>query len=462
MRRSERRRRQSTVNYQSIVLVVSALVIVLASYAGIHWFQSLVAPADSVALGVTAAGQVVGTTGQSPASIPGIAGTATPTATPTLTPTPTTIPTATLTPTLTPTATPDVSFYDPARAQTLLAQAQTTWSNETPAFLANVTLAAERLNGQKIPPGTTFSFNGILAPYSTANGYQGLSATDVNVPTVEGGFTQVSSTLFQAVFWSGLKIVDRRTDPYWLDRYKAGSTGQRGLDAYVAAGQTDDLRFENNSGDWLRLEASVKPGSLTISIYGSDPGWSVNPSISAPSKITQPTPAQVTKTDPSIGAGQQVTSAAAIEGFDVTVQRTVTHAGQVVDRYGVAEHYQAQPAVVLVGPTPTPQPSPTPTPTAVTSASGGPTHLAGLNPAEFVLPDGRIRVPLLVGLPESEAQSVIQAVGLSTTFVNYQGPGDIPDSALNAVSPGQVLSQTPVAGTAVQRGTTIYIAVRRS
>jgi len=66
-----------------------------------------------------------------------------------------------------------------------------------------------------------------------------------------------------------------------------------------------------------------------------------------------------------------------------------------------------------------------------------------------------------VGLSEAEAQQVILAVGLSTTFVNYQGPGDVPAKALNAVPPGAVLSQTPLPGTALARGTTVYIAVRK-
>ena len=79
-----------------------------------------------------------------------------------------------------------------------------------------------------------------------------------------------------------------------------------------------------------------------------------------------------------------------------------------------------------------------------------------------MLPDGRIRTPSLVGLSQIEAQQVIVAVGLSTSFVNLQGPGDIPAAALNTVDVGQVLSQTPTAGTAVSKGTSVLIAVRRA
>src|SRR6185437_13669243 len=278
--------------------------------------------------------------------------------------------------------------YDPTRAQTLLAQAQTGWSNESPAFTTNVTLAAGRLNGQKLAPGATFSLNGVLAPYNTGNGYQAVSDGQTTLPTVEGGITQVSTTLFQSVFWSGIKIVERHEHPVWLSRYSAGSTAQAGLDAYVASDTTQDLRFQNNSSDWIRVEAIVQASTLTISLYGSDPGWSVSPVIGTPTKIAQPTPAEVQRVDPSLGPGQQVTAAKAINGFDVSVQRTVNKGSQVVDRYGVAEHYQPQPALVLIGPSPTATPLPVATVTATPNPNSptpnSPTHLAGLNPADFV------------------------------------------------------------------------------
>src|SRR6185437_7591506 len=141
--------------------------------------------------------------------------------------------------------------------------------------------------------------------------------------------------------------------------------------------------------------------------------------------------------------------------------------GQTLDRYGVVERYQAMPGIVVMGaqPTPTPTPSPAPTDTAqpaTPSSTGiGPTRLAGLDPTTFVLPDGRIKVPDLESLSEDEAQRVITAVGLQTTYANYQGPGDVSAGVLNSVPVDHVLSQSPQPGVAVLRGTTVYIAVRR-
>lgn len=463
--------------YQAIVLGISAAVIIGFSVLMVKLFQSAIGDPGSVTLGIASLGQVVGSAAaRAPAAgdLPGLVGTPTASATATETPTPTLTLTATATETPTATLTPDVSVYDPNRAKTLLAQAQTSFAADAPAFLPNLTLAASRLNQQRLAPGATLSFNALAGPYTTISGYRTLSTGSASnlgeIQTVDGGITQVSTTLFQAAFWSGLKIVERHTHPTWLDRLDAGSTGQKGLDAYVNL--TDDLRIENTTGDWIRIETTVETNNLTISIYGADPGWSVNPSVGAPTQVVQPPAAPQYLPDPSLPPGQQFVVSTPVVGFDVIVQRTVSKDGNVIDRYGVAERYTPQRQEIAIGPTPTPTPKPTPellpTPIPITppAASGpppssGPTHVAGLNPAQYTLPDGRIRTPNLVGLSEAEAQQVITALGLQTSYVNYQGPGDVSDAILKSVKVGEVLSQTPAPDTPVQRGTTVFIAVRK-
>lgn len=65
----------------------------------------------------------------------------------------------------------------------------------------------------------------------------------------------------------------------------------------------------------------------------------------------------------------------------------------------------------------------------------------------------KVAVPNLIGRPEAEAQDAIVGAGLVKTWVNYQDYTTVP--------PGHVISQEPKAGTLVEKGTTIYIAVRR-
>ena len=65
----------------------------------------------------------------------------------------------------------------------------------------------------------------------------------------------------------------------------------------------------------------------------------------------------------------------------------------------------------------------------------------------------KVAVPSLVGLAEDEAQDAIVKAGLAKTWVNYQD--------FTFVPPGHVLSQDPKPGAMVEKGTTVYIAVRK-
>jgi hypothetical protein len=99
-----------------------------------------------------------------------------------------------------------------------------------------------------------------------------------------------------------------------------------------------------------------------------------------------------------------------------------------------------------VQPTDTPVPTPKPLP---------PTPVPTLNPNYAVVPN-------LVGMSEADAQRTINQTGLMTTYVNYQSVNDVPDrSYFLSIPPGAVLSQLPQPGTAVPKGTKVFIAVRK-
>jgi beta-lactam-binding protein with PASTA domain len=72
-----------------------------------------------------------------------------------------------------------------------------------------------------------------------------------------------------------------------------------------------------------------------------------------------------------------------------------------------------------------------------------------------------VTVPSVVGLSEEQARLRIEASGLSNTYSNYQGEGDVPPQVLQSVPSGYVLSQNPSPGARVTRGTTVYLAVRK-
>jgi len=102
-------------------------------------------------------------------------------------------------------------------------------------------------------------------------------------------------------------------------------------------------------------------------------------------------------------------------------------------------------------PMPTPSPAPTPAQPTPTPSSASPQ-----------LPPGMARVPDLVGLPEAEARRLVDSLGLANTYTNYQTADDVSDKAFfSSIPVGHVVSQMPAPGSVVQRGTVVYLAVRK-
>lgn len=260
----------------------------------------------------------------------------------------------------------------------LLMDAYTSYAGASPPKRHNVELATSRLDGILIAPGETFSFNKALGPTRIADGYQmgwGIAVSGgeaVTIPSEAGGICQVATTLFQAVFWSGIKVAERWPHMYWIASYGASPRGLRGLDATVDS-NTVDLRFENNTGNWVAIRAWTADSKVNFQLWGKDPGWKVE--VDGP-KIERIVPADteiIYRDDPSMGPGQQLQIEAAMDGFLSTIHRTVTKGGQVVSELTVRSDYVPSHNVILVHPRPaTPTPEPQPSATAVPSTTARP------------------------------------------------------------------------------------------
>jgi hypothetical protein len=379
---------------------------------------------------------------------------------------PTVAPSATSTAPPAATATPIP--YDATRLKDILGESITSYAGSVPPRVHNVQLATRLINGAKVAPGATFSFDDTVGDQTQAHGFQvawGIVNNDGTPETVQadaGGICQVATTLFQAAYWAGLPFVRRYHHLYWIAHYGEPPYGAVGLDATVDFPPVD-LRFKNTTSDWILVDAQYDSTHVHIRLRGVSPDWVVTAGKPQISNLVKVDRTLIKRDDPTMAPGTQLMVEAAQDGFDVTLERLVkTKSGDLVDRYVFTNHYEPAHNVMVVGTkgiTPTPSTSPTPvvTPTAVPST---PTPVP--SPASFRQADGRIQVPSLVGMPEGPARQLITNVGLQNTFTNYQGPGDVPAAALNQVSVGAVLSQQPPPGTLVSAGTTVYIAVRKS
>jgi hypothetical protein len=361
--------------------------------------------------------------------------------------------------TATPTATPIP--YDARRLTDELGESITSYAGSVPPRVHNVQLATRLINGAKVAPGAVFSFDATVGDQTTAHGFQvawGIVNNNGTPETVQadaGGICQVATTLFQAVYWAGLPIVRRFHHLYWIAHYGQPPYGQIGLDATVDFPPVD-FQFRNTTPDWIRVDATYDPTHVHIRLTGVSQGWKVTSSQPQIANLVKADRTVQRREDPTIPAGKELAIEAAEDGFDVTIERTVTKDGALVDRYVFTNHYEPARNVTVVGTkgaTPTAAPA-APTPWGPVASPAG--------TAAPALANGQIRVPALVGLPEGQARDVITATGLQNSYSNYQGQGDLPPDVLSQVPVGAVLSQIPPPGTAVAAGSKVYIAVRKS
>lgn len=161
----------------------------------------------------------------------------------------------------------------------------------------NVSLAAQKINEVVLAPGDIFSYNDVVGPRTTARGFKTANVYVGNKvePGVGGGICQVSSTLFNAVVLSDLKIVSRTNHSLPVSYVPLGR------DATVSYGSID-FKFSNNTGSPIKIVASASGGTNYIAIYGVKENKNKTIAITTERVSTQAA-RLVQKEDPSLPAG---------------------------------------------------------------------------------------------------------------------------------------------------------------
>lgn len=126
----------------------------------------------------------------------------------------------------------------------------------------NMTLAAKAIDYAVINNGKIFSFNDIVGARTDERGYKEATifVGEEKRPGLGGGICQISSTVYMAAKKARLKIIERH------EHSMPVTYCSRDDEATVSWGYLD-FKFENNTGDPIRLEASCKGGIVTVIIY---------------------------------------------------------------------------------------------------------------------------------------------------------------------------------------------------
>lgn len=248
----------------------------------------------------------------------------------------------------------------------VLAEAATPYSSSTEARKTNVERAVDLQNGWLIAPGDEYSYVNFIGDITEDNGFVvglGIVADPSNpgavmtAPVIGGGICQVSTTIFQSAFWSGLTFTERHQHPYWINSYGTGQGGLKGLDAMVNIetepnewAMTLDMKFINTTGNWIAIEMTADGQNVTSRILGTNPGWDIQVEDPDISDIVKPDSTPIRQDSPEIPTGEERQVETAQDGFDADIVRTVKDRdGNVIDTYVVTSSYSATSNRVLVG-----------------------------------------------------------------------------------------------------------------
>jgi vancomycin resistance protein YoaR len=219
----------------------------------------------------------------------------------------------------------------------------------------NIKTLAKAIDGSLIAPGATWSFNGQVGERTAEKGYKEANAI-VNgklVPQLGGGICQVATTVFNAIFFSGVPVVERSNHSFYISHYP------KGRDATVSWGGPD-LKFKNDTGSWILIKTSTSSSSVQVALYGTPTGYHVDYTtgelIRTGGYPTEETP------DPRLPVGTRAVQDGGQPSYKITVTRTVTKNGSVLRKDTFVSNYKPKVEVVLVGTMPaTPPPSKSPT-----------------------------------------------------------------------------------------------------
>ena len=240
----------------------------------------------------------------------------------------------------------------------------------------NIHTIADIVDGYVVLPGETFSLNDVVGKRDSGRGF--VQAPQILngqfVLDVGGGISQFATTIFNAVFFSGLKDVQHQPHSYYISRYPPGR------ESTVSFPQPD-FRFQNDAPTGVLVKTSYTGTSITVTFWGTK-RYDVE-SISGPR--TRPTAFQtqyITRDDCISGSGEG--------GFDIVVTRVFRQGGTEVKREDFRTRYLPEPRFIC-GPPPRPAPLPSASPTQPSSGAArppSPPSSAAPKPAPSAKPAG--------------------------------------------------------------------------
>ncbi|HHX13013.1 MAG TPA: hypothetical protein GX731_09330 [Clostridiales bacterium] len=241
---------------------------------------------------------------------------------------------------------PTYTREDVEKVDSILGSFSTEYKSSAEGRAANLANGAKLINNVVIYPDETFSGYEYLTPFTPANGYYsaGAYAAGKVIDSIGGGACQVTTTLYNAVLFAELDIVERAEHSMTI------SYADLGRDAAIA-GTYKDLKFMNSTEYPILIESYTKGRKITFTIWGHDERSDKRRiDFVTIVKSETPAPADVVTKDPTKPTTYRKVTQSAHTGYRAELYKVVYKDGVEVSRTLVNKSsYMPAPRYVTIG-----------------------------------------------------------------------------------------------------------------
>src|SRR4051812_37283430 len=212
-----------------------------------------------------------------------------------------------------------------------------------PPRVTNIKRAARDLDGMSIPPGGRFSLNEALGERTVENGY--VAAPSISggelVDSVGGGISQVSTTLYNAAFFAGLRLVAHTPHSFYISRYPPGR------EATISWGGPE-MVFVSDWDAPLVIRVMARDTSIEVRFVSRRLGRRVTSWLGKPHDEVQPT--TIVRPTLALRVGERrVVQSAGSAGFTVEYGRRVYDGATLRSNESFRWTYQPENEIVEIG-----------------------------------------------------------------------------------------------------------------
>ncbi len=204
----------------------------------------------------------------------------------------------------------------------------TSWTGDA-VRTENLRNGASKINDVLVLPGETFSLLDTLGPITAENGFgnAGILVDGILTEGMGGGLSQLATTLYNAIFFSGLEVVEHMPHSQYFSRYPE----VRESTIFVP---DIDVKFKNDSDYGVLIQSWVADGQVHAAFW-STKVWDIESVNSGRSEVVQPT--QVTRSGSHCRP-----SSPGNPGFLATVERQFYKDGEYVKSESYTWRYEPQ------------------------------------------------------------------------------------------------------------------------